>query len=150
MSETKKCANCEKLKPLTEFHKNRSKKNGTTRRCKVCRNAYNRARRKTIRAFIQETYSEMKKRVNGQTRDRHLYEGLKIVDKETFYEWAYKHEELLELFREWVEAGHPYRLTPVPDRIDPRFGYELINLQWSTVSQNATRANTWRWRGKII
>lgn len=34
--ETKRCSKCKKIKPLSEFYKDRSKKDGLQHRCKIC------------------------------------------------------------------------------------------------------------------
>ena len=40
--------------------------------------------------------------------------------------------------------------SPSIDRIDERFGYELFNMQWITLSENVTRANMFRHHGRIV
>ena len=44
-SKTKRCGSCEFMKPLSEFGKSSSSKNGLRCYCKECRKAYNRAHR---------------------------------------------------------------------------------------------------------
>ena len=36
----KRCPACETVKPMTDFHRNRSKKDGLADQCKLCKNAY--------------------------------------------------------------------------------------------------------------
>lgn len=37
---TKQCSKCKQSKPLSEFHRNRSKKDGYHNQCKICRSVY--------------------------------------------------------------------------------------------------------------
>jgi hypothetical protein len=40
MCENKKCSKCDEIKPLNEFNKNKTKKNGVSSLCKLCHSEY--------------------------------------------------------------------------------------------------------------
>lgn len=62
--EMKKCTNCGEVKPLEEFYKDKSKKDGRERRCKVCKKRYYEANREKI--------SEQKKQYREDNREKIL------------------------------------------------------------------------------
>jgi len=77
------------------------------------------------------TYRNMTSRVKGILKKKaHLYEGLEILDKEPFYEWAKSNTEYQRLHEEWTASGYEYRLAPSIDRIDSSLGYTLDNIRW--------------------
>ena len=62
IENTKKCAKCKGIKPLSEFHRNRSKADGLNNLCKPCNNAHsiagyyaNRAERRAGQAAYSKT-----------------------------------------------------------------------------------------------
>lgn len=88
------------------------------------------------------TYRNMLSRVRGvQKRVAHIYQGLPILDKNEFYEWALNSSDYIDLWRVWVASDYDYKLTPSIDRIDPKQGYELWNMQWLTHSDNSAKVN---------
>ena len=82
-------------------------------------------------------YRNMISRVNGvQKKYLHLYEGLDILPKEQFYEFALNDSEFHRLFKEWEDSLYQRRLCPSIDRIDTKLGYVLGNIQFLTMSEN--------------
>ena len=102
----------------------------------ACTNKYER----TPKGFLMRKYRNMLSRVSGiQKKKAHLYEGLSILSREDFYEWATSSPEFNELFEAWSAAGHERGLCPTVDRIDSSRGYELDNMEWITHSENSRR-----------
>jgi hypothetical protein len=94
-------------------------------------------RNKTVLAsLIQTRYSTIKRRIKMNK----AYRKLPICSKEEFFEWAIKSPELVELFEAWTKAGHPHRLIPSIDRIEPKKGYVISNLRWIALHENSGRA----------
>lgn len=52
--DTKTCSACQKEKPLSEFHKDTSKKSGVHYRCKECKNAYQTRRHNVLHSIVNK------------------------------------------------------------------------------------------------
>lgn len=101
-------------------------------------NATTRRYEKTKRGFLVRAYRNMLSRVTGvQKKKAHLYEGLTILPKQEFYEWALTNIVFNELFACWVVLGYDRRSTPSVDRIDSTRGYEKGNIRWLTHVENS-------------
>lgn len=101
---------------------------------------------KTVSGFLMRAYRNMKSRVTGiQKKKRHLYVGLEILPKEVFYEWSTNNAQFLKLFRAWVLNNYDKRLSPSVNRIDPRRGYTLDNIEWITHALNSSLASVTRY-----
>lgn len=79
--ETKLCTKCLRVKPLSEFHRNRSRPNGYHEQCKQCRNVDGRAYRAAngekynarARGYYARNYSRERSRATPeQARDSRL------------------------------------------------------------------------------
>jgi hypothetical protein len=103
-------------------------------------NLYTRRYEKTKKGFLMRLYRNMQSRVTGiQHKKAHLYKGLSLLDRDTFYEWALNHPDFTQMFDDWVASGHDRKLTPTVDRIDSSNGYVLNNMRWLTHSVNSSR-----------
>lgn len=84
-------------------------------------------------------YRNMTSRVGGiQKKKYHLYEGLEILPRKEFYEWAWDNPEFWRLYTRWTKEGYDQRLTPSINRIDSNKGYVLGNVEWVTHSVNSS------------
>lgn len=102
---------------------------------------------KTPKGFLVRTYRNMLSRVNGVTKNKnHLYLGLEILDKETFYKWSLVQDDFWDLFNDWIASNYDRRCTPSIDRIDSSKGYTLDNIQWITFSENCKRGANSRFK----
>jgi hypothetical protein len=121
--------------------------------CHVCRNLDQQERRrlngnihtkhyeKTPNGFLMRAYRNMESRVTGVQKERaHLYQGLNLLPRESFYIWAKDNPDFWRLYRHWVASGYDRKLTPSVNRIDPDKGYELDNIEWLTHSVNSALA----------
>lgn len=101
---------------------------------------------KTKTGFLMRLYRNMLSRVSGVQKQKfHLYEGLEILQKEDFKEWANASEEFHALFDNWKEADYPRKLAPSVNRIDSSMGYAPPNMEWVTMSENSRRGAVSRW-----
>ena len=95
-------------------------------------------------------YRNMQSRILGiQKLKKHLYVGKSLLSREDFYRWAFQSETLKRLYSEWVKSGYSRKLTPSVDRIDPKIGYEISNMEWVTHSENSRRSSITRHQMKI-
>lgn len=95
---------------------------------------------KTFKGRLMRTYRNMLSRVKGiQKHKGHLYEGLPICDRDSFYDWAVAHPQYKKLYEAWVASGYDRGLAPSIDRIDSDKGYIEGNMQWLTHSENSRK-----------
>lgn len=95
---------------------------------------------KTINGFLMRLYRNMESRVSGVQRGKaHLYRDRKLIDRDSFYWWAWSSPEFYRLFGEYRESGFSRKLAPSVDRVDSAEGYELFNMEWITMSENSRR-----------
>lgn len=64
----KVCTKCQETKPLDEFHRDRTKRDGLMSACRVCKTAYETARRKAN----PDTVKEDRKRYRTANREKYL------------------------------------------------------------------------------
>lgn len=94
---------------------------------------------KTVGGFLVRAYRNMKSRVTGVQKNKaHLYLGLSILPRDDFYRMARGDRTFWKLWRDWVASGYSRKLTPSVNRIDPRRGYDLDNIEWLSQSENSS------------
>lgn len=107
-------------------------------------NSCTKAYEKSKSGKIMRTYRNMKSRVEGVLKKKaHLYGGLPLIDKSSFYEWSLSDEDFNRLFKEWEGSGHELKLSPSIDRIKTELGYEMGNIRWVTFSENSREGGKW-------
>lgn len=134
--EVKICSCCGGQKEIQSFGKH-------SRVCRECKNEKQRIKRKengdaatkkyekTKKGFLMRSYRNMLSRVTGiQSKKAHLYEGLDILSKEEFYEWAINDSTFNALFEEYERLEYDMRFAPSVDREDSSKGYNLDNMRW--------------------
>jgi hypothetical protein len=100
---------------------------------------------KTQGGKLMRIYRNMVSRINGIQKDKaHLYVGKSLIDKGQFYEWARSGDDYKRLFAEWQSSGYDRKLAPTVDRINPKLGYEIGNMQWVTHSENSRRGGCYK------
>lgn len=142
-----KCTKCQQEKDNSNYYKH-------SRICKECKKEYQREIRfttnniwtrkyeKTKKGFLVRMYRNMTSRVKGIQKDyAHLYEGLDIMSKQEFYDFALNNDKFHELFAQWENVLYQRRLTPSIDRINTKFGYVLGNVQFLTLSENSSKTS---------
>lgn len=156
--DVKVCGSCGEIKEVTLFKKSSSKV-GYSATCKECVNAKQRERRrangdaetkryeKTFNGYLMRTYRNMTSRVKGILKKKaHLYKGLEILDKDTFYSWSKENEDYKNLHKDWVDSGYECRLAPSIDRVDSSKGYVMGNIRWLPHWLNSKLGNESRYR----
>jgi len=105
---------------------------------------------KTVNGFLMRKYRNMQSRVTGvQKLKKHLYKNLDLLEREDFYKWSNSSKTFKKLFEVWVSSGYERRLCPSVDRIDSSKGYNLLNMEWVTHSENSRRGSISKNKKKI-
>ena len=146
----KTCSTCKTPKDESLFHYKKSNIDGLDYDCKDCANKKIRDRRsknndlntkiyeRTKKGKLVRTYRNMLSRVKGILKKKaHLYEGLEILNKGSFYEWSLNDDAFNRLFDDWVKSDYDLKLSPSIDRKDHLIGYTLNNMRWVTFSFNS-------------
>lgn len=146
----KKCNVCGVEQEITQYCKHSTTRDGLCNICRTCRAKKCREYRlktndkctkkyeKTLKGYLMRSYRNMQSRVTGvQSLKSHLYSGLYILDRNTFYDWSLNNESYNLLFNDYINNGCPMKLAPSVDRIDTTKGYEIGNIRWITHSENS-------------
>lgn len=94
--ETKRCAKCDELKPLSEFHRDQHAKDGLRSWCKTCANEHNYEYRKANREKLAE-----------YKRKQYKADPAKYAERGRKYREA-NPEKVAEYGRKWREANPDY------------------------------------------
>lgn len=110
MSEqSKKCSNCKELKPLSEFHKNKWKKDGYSHNCRPCCKALK-------HRYYHKDVELSRKKQRERLKDPEYAEANRARSKKWYYEhkeqaiakakvWAQNHPELVKAkSKKWRET----------------------------------------------
>lgn len=118
----KNCTSCNKLKPLPEFFRDKSSKDGFMRICKECNKIQTDAYRKTRDGLINSIY--------GNQRKNSKHRGHKLPDYslKQLRDWAYSQSNFEELYSNWVESGYKKIKIPSIDRSNDYKPYTISNL----------------------
>ena len=114
-------------------------------RRKASGNAVTKKYEKTINGFLMRLYRNMQSRVSGvQKLKHHLYQDKPLLKRDKFYKWSRDNEVFLKLFHQWEESNYDRKLTPSIDRVNPKKGYILSNMEWVTHSENSRRGGRYK------
>lgn len=97
----------------------------------------------TARFFVQKSYERMRSRIKHKKN----YQGLNIMTKQEFYDWAYESLDFHKLWLEYKNEDYYTPLAPSPDRRDDSKGYTLDNVQWITWEENEKKGKA-KWLRK--
>lgn len=79
MPETKQCTKCGETKPLTDYHRNKNRKDGHASICKTCRNVYTNPQKlpagHRLRAENAQRYREVVAHLHDERTDREPKKG---------------------------------------------------------------------------
>jgi hypothetical protein len=146
--ETKVCSSCGLEKPVSEFRKASSTKDGLTYSCKQCHTKYQRS----LKGFLHKLYNTQKKnsKARGHKPPAYTFDELK--------NWVIKQPNFKYLWKQWKNSGHNIDLIPSIDRLDDGKGYSFDNIRLVTWRENSLkesmkrrkRVNQYSLEGKYI
>lgn len=138
--DSKKCTICKTAKPIASFQRDCYKRDGRRSDCKKCCKNRKKEAGRTKLGLLRQRYHDMVKRAEGRDPKAVSAAGKPIISKDEFISWAMNNIDFHCQFRKWEESNYQLREAPSIDRIDPRFGYELFNIQFVSQSENSKRA----------
>ena len=84
LSETKRCSKCGVEKPLSEFHRDKTHKDGYHNQCKECKKKYRAANRERLNARAKEFYAANREQQKVYSKKRYA------VNRERYREYRLK------------------------------------------------------------
>lgn len=91
---------------------------------------------RTPKGMINKMFNSIQGRVKKPTR----YKGRQLeFDREWFVDFASRSPELKKLHSDWVKSNYLRKMSPSVDRIDNDKGYTKNNIQFLTLSDNASK-----------
>ena len=121
----KRCYRCEKIKPLVEFNKNKSKPSGYCDECRECKKELDLQYRRTELGLLTSIYGSQKHKSKKRGHLTPNYSKAQLID------FMYKNN-YIELYSAWVFSGYNTNLVPSIDRINRNLPYTLENIQLVT------------------
>lgn len=107
----------------------------------MCQNCWHKYKtRYNKRFFLRQKYAQVKQRCTNKKRlDHKRYHDKLDIEIEDFYNRFIKDEQFNRLYIDWQESNYEYCKCPSVDRINPKLGYSIDNIQFITHSQNSTK-----------
>ena len=113
----KKCTKCGEIKPHSEFHKDKSRKDGYATSCKSCRKKYYENNKEERKAYFKEH--------NKKYYEKHREEKIKYF-KEYNKKYHEKHkEERKEIWKEYSKEYHKKKCEQTIEQIYINFTQKL-------------------------
>jgi len=135
METTKKCTQCKQIKNLSEYSKNKSKKDGLRIYCKTCAYIRHRDFTRTKRGLVGRIYSSQKSSSlkRGHASPTYSHEEIR--------EWLYSQPLFHKLYDNWKRLDYQKMYKPSVDRIDDYIGYTIANIQLMTWGENSAKGH---------
>jgi len=134
MITEKRCSKCGEVKPLNEFYKSNTIKDGYYIHCKQCDKNKSTTYKHTKKGLITAIYRNQKRssKVRGYNHPTYTKEELK--------EWLFSQKLFHELFDNWKASNFDKMSIPSVDRINDYKGYSLDNIQLMSWEDNLNKA----------
>ena len=120
----KKCTKCGEIKPHSEFHKDKSRKDGYATSCKSCRKKYhenNKEKRKVYFKEYHEKHKEERNKYFKEYNEKHREEKIKYFKN---YHEEHK-EERTEIWKEYSKEYHKKKCEQSIEQIYINFTQKL-------------------------
>ncbi len=138
---SKNCTQCGELKPLTEFSKDKSRKDGFQCYCKCCCLARVISYRRTKSGKITRIYRNQVDHSKGRGH------ALPSYTVEELREWCFAQPIFHELYDKWIASGYSKMQSPSCDRLDDYKPYTFDNLRLVTWQENKDKSHEDRKNG---
>lgn len=129
----KVCKDCNLSKPLNEFTKKSSCKDGYEIRCKKCRSIkYNKS---TPELTIKKIYQSQ---ITNSINRNHALPNYTLEELIT---WTLSNNSWKLIYKDWQDSNYDKWLAPSIDRIDSNKPYDFNNIQLMTWKENSSNAH---------
>jgi hypothetical protein len=78
--DTKTCHKCKEVKPVAEFSKDKSSKDGLQGKCKACRRAYHEANRPAVLVKLKMYYEEHREAISEKSKEHYALNKDRILE----------------------------------------------------------------------
>jgi len=119
----KKCTNCQKVKPFSEFWKRKQSLDGLQHRCRECLSKRFSEYRKSKRGIINQIY---RNQVSSAKQRGMALPEYSIAE---FYDWIISKRAFHRIYNEWVNSGYKETEVPSCDRVNDRISYRFDNIR---------------------
>lgn len=137
----KRCCTCGITKPIIDFCKVKTRKDGRQTSCRNCAKINIANYRKTKKGVITTIYNSQ--RLNSKKRGHAppKYTGIDLR------KWMFCNPVFDEIYVKWVNSGYSKKLKPSCDRIDDYKSYTFDNIQIVTWQENNAKSHSDRRNG---
>lgn len=135
----KKCIQCDEYKPVSEFRKDISRKDGLHPYCITCLKIRHTTFNRSLRGVVNSIYQTQK----ASSRKRR-HPPPKYTMNE-LYSWVIEQPSATTLYTNWVNSGYVTSLKPSVDRLNNSKGYSFDNIQlvtWRVNNENGIESTS--------
>ncbi len=126
----KQCRTCKEYLELSQYGNNKKAFDGLKSQCKLCTTIEENIYRKTKKGLISTMIATQRR--NSKARGHSEPE----LNTQEYFLWLKDDFVFNIIFDIWTISGHKRNLTPSIDRIDNSKGYEVSNIQITTLGLN--------------
>lgn len=127
----KQCSQCNKIKDLSEFAKQKTGKLSRRADCKECVKRFRRSPHGLAVSIHRQQRAKSEKRGYAQP----------TYSSQELYAWMTAQANYGALYMDWVISRYDSKLCPSCDRIDDYKSYTLANIQLVTAQENVDNYN---------
>lgn len=133
--ESKKCTNCEVIKPISGFYTRKDRKLGVASECMVCscnrKLLYARTKKGLLKRIYSSQIASSRKRGHGNPE---------YTKQELIYRYEDDNDFVI-VYNNWVSSGYDTFKSPSLDRKDDTIGYSFENIQVMTWGENRDKGH---------
>ena len=111
----KNCSNCEEVKSVELFNKDKKILDGLCSYCKKCNNLNRNKNQRSFKGKLLRVYGHMITSQERRTKNSGI-KHLVLFTKKEFVEWGLKHPDYIQLHQKWVKSDYKKDLSPSFDK----------------------------------
>jgi hypothetical protein len=123
MEKTKVCRKCGKEKPVSEFYKQKIRKDGLYPFCKSCARKEQQRYKHSLNGTIHRIYNSQKRSSKKRGHKPPAYTFDELAN------WIIHQPNFKKLWKAWKNSGYKKDLTLSVDRLDNSKGYSFDNIR---------------------
>lgn len=130
LTQFKQCTKCLQKLNITEFNKDKQKKDGLNPRCRHCMRTMKKEAYRTKRGILKNIYKNQVANALARSYKPPSYTSSEFID------WCMSQDLFHTLHKQWKDSGYITALVPSVDRIDDYLSYTFSNIQLMTWQEN--------------